>query len=82
MSLAKGRAIQAAAEVMTPKKLSQVKDKDEKRFMIEDAFHSLKNLARVQREVDDMKTNDPELFAAAKAKIDQAITDLAAAKTS
>ena len=80
MTLSKKRA--SFPEAFKPKKLSEIKDRDEKRFMVDNAFHDLKNLARVQREVDDMKTNDPELFALAKAKIDQAIADLASAKTS
>lgn len=71
----------AFPDAFKPKKLSQVKDKDERRFMIDDAFHTLKNLARVEREVEDIKA-DPELFEAAKAKIDQEIADLAAVKTS
>ena len=80
MSLAKKQA--AFPGAFKPKKLSQVKDKDEKRFMIDDAFFKMERLATIQREVDDMKENDPELHAAAKAKIDQKIADLATAKTS
>ncbi|KKN73176.1 hypothetical protein LCGC14_0403490 [marine sediment metagenome] len=63
------------------KKLSQVKDKDEKRFMVDGAFFKLERLTEITREVDDMKENDPDLFAAAQAKLDQKIADLKAAKT-
>ena len=79
MSHAMKRA--AFPDAFKPKKLSQIKDEDEKRFMIDDAFRTLENLARVEREVEDIKA-DPELFEAAKAKIDQKIADLSAAKTS
>ena len=48
--------------------------------MVNDAFFKLERLAEGKREVDDMKKDDPELFAAAKAKIDQKVTDLKAAK--
>lgn len=68
-------------EALQPKKLSQVKDKDDRRFMINDAFFKLERLAEVKREVNDMKEKDPELFTAAKAKLDQKIADLKAAKT-
>lgn len=71
----------AFPEAAKPKKLSQVKDKDGKRFMIQDASFTLERAAETHREVEDMKTRDPELFEAAKAVIDQKIADLAAAKT-
>lgn len=80
MSHRRGKAIAASTVDVKPKKLSQVKDKDEKRFMIDDAFHTLKNLARVEREVEEIKA-DPELFTAAQAKIDQAIADLVKVKS-
>lgn len=67
-------------EVVKPKKLSEVKDKDERRFMVEEAFFTLERLARSKREVKDMKKDDPELFSAAQAKLDQKISDLKAAK--
>ena len=80
MSHRRGKAIAASTADVKPKKLSQVKDKDEKRFMIDDAAFTLERLATVERDVENIKA-DPELFTAAKAKIDQKIADLAAAKT-
>ncbi len=68
-------------EAFKPKKLSEIKDKDEKRFKIEDAERTLENAARVNREIEDMKKNDPELFKAAQALIDQKINDLNKVKT-
>ena len=69
-----------AEEAEKPKKLSQVKDKDQRRDMIESAAWTLERLADAQRDADNIKA-DPELFAAAKVKIDQKIADLATAKT-
>ena len=69
-------------EVVKPRKLSQVKDKDEKRFMVENAARTMERSAEVKREIADMKQNGPELFTAAQAKIDQKVTDLKAAKKS
>ena len=71
----------AFPEAFKPKKLSEIKDKDDRRFRIEDAARTLERLADVERDVEDIKT-DPELFEAAKAKIDQKIADLSAAKKS
>lgn len=71
----------AFPDAFKPKKLSEIKDKDEKRFRVEDAVRTIERLADVEREVADIKA-DPELFEAAKALIDQKIADLAAAKTS
>ncbi len=71
----------AFPDAFKPKKLSEIKDKDEKRFRVEDAVRTIERLAEVEREVADIKA-DPGLFEAAKARIDQKIADLAAAKTS
>lgn len=79
MSLAKGRAIQTAA--MTPKKLSQIKDKDEKRFRIEDAARTFERFAKVKRDIKEIKA-DPELFKASQALLTQKIADMKAAKKS
>ena len=79
MTLSKKRA--QFPEAFKPKKLSQVKDRDDRRFMINNAAFDLERLAEVERDVANIKA-DPELFEAAKAKIDQKIADLAAAKTS
>ncbi len=68
-------------EAFKPKKLSDVKDKDEKRFMIEDAARTLKRSVETQREVAEMKQRDPKLREAAQALLDQEIADLKKAKT-
>ena len=81
MTIKRAALIASSIEDSKPKKLSQVKDKEEKRFMIEDAAFTLERMAKIEREIADIKA-DPELFAAAKAKIDQKIADLATAKTS
>lgn len=72
----------AFPDAFKPKKLSQIKDKDEKRFLVEDAARTLERSIEIQRELAEMKKNDPELFAAAQAVIDQRISDLKAAKKS
>ena len=77
MSHAMKRA--AFPEAFKPKKLSEIKDKDERQFMVNDAAFTLERLAEAERDVENIKT-DPELFEAAKAKIDQKIADLSAAK--
>lgn len=64
----------AFPEAFKPKKLSEVKDKDEKRFMVEDAARTLKRVNEVQREAADIKA-DPELFAAAKLLLSEEIED-------
>lgn len=68
-------------EAFKPKKLSAITDRDEKRFMVEDAARTIKRSIEVQREVAEMKEQDPDLFTAAKALIDQEIADLKKAKT-
>ena len=70
----------AFPEAFKPKKLSQVTDKEQRRFMVDDASRSLERLSELKREIKDMEANDPELFTAAKAKIDQKVIDLKAAK--
>ena len=59
---------------MKPKKLSEIKDKDEKRFRVEDAARVLKRQGEVEREIADIKA-DPELFAAAKGLLSEEIKD-------
>lgn len=81
MSHASKRAAFPEAFAPKPKKLSEIKDKDEKRFKIDDAFFTLKRFAEVERQMAEIKA-DPELFEAAKAKIDQEIADLVTAKKS
>lgn len=56
------------------KKFSQVKDKDEKRFMAEDAARTFKRAAEIKREIREIKA-DPELLKAAKAVLRQEIAD-------
>lgn len=69
-------------EAFKPKKLSTVKDRDEKRFMVEDAAGTIKRSVEVEREIAEMKERDPDLFTAAKALIDQEIADLKKANAS
>lgn len=64
----------AFPKAMKPKKLSEIKDKDEKRFMVEDAARTLKRLGEIEREIVDIKA-DPELFAAAKGLLSEEIED-------
>lgn len=68
------------AGIIAPKKLSQIKDKDERRFRIEDAARTFERFAEIKREIRLIKA-DKELFDAAKAVLNQKITDLKAAKT-
>ena len=70
----------AFPEAFKPKKLSEIKDKDEKRFLIEDAARTIESAARIDREIQEMK-KDSELFTAAQALVDQKIADLKKAKT-
>jgi hypothetical protein len=78
MSLATKRAV--FPEAFKPKKLSEIKDKDEKRWKIEGAVSTLKRKSGVEREIAEIKMDKP-LFDAAQAMIDQEIADLAVAKT-
>lgn len=57
------------------KKLSAIKDKDEKRYMIEDAARTMKRLAEVRREIREIKA-DKELYNAARALLQQEIADI------
>lgn len=66
--------ITEAIDVPKKKKFSQVKDKDEKRFMAEDAAHTFKRFAEMKREIREIKA-DPELLKAAKAILRQEIAD-------
>lgn len=77
MPLAKGKAIQEAA--MAPKKLSEIKDKDEKRFRVEDAARTFERFAEIKREIKQIKA-DPGLFKASQALLTQKIADMKAAK--
>ena len=56
------------------KKFSQVKDKDEKRFMAQDAARTFKRSAEIKREIKEIKA-DKELLAAAKVILRQEIAD-------
>ena len=67
-------------EAFKPKKLSEIKDKDEKRWKIEGAVSTLKRKSEIEREIAQIKEDKP-LFDAAQAMIDQEIADLAVAKT-
>ncbi len=57
-----------------PKKLSKVKDKDERRFMISDAVQAFRTMSRVKREIKDIR-EDPELVKAAKEVLRKEIAD-------
>lgn len=65
----------AIAKMPKPKKLSAIKDKEERRWAIEDAARTLKRLAEVKREIKDIKA-DPELFAAAREELKKEIADI------
>ena len=56
------------------KKLSQVKDADEKRFMIEDAARTFERFAETKREIRLIKA-DKQLLAAVKTLLKQKIAD-------
>lgn len=62
-------------EVPKKKKSSAVKDKDEKRWMIEDAARTMKRLAVLKREIKEIKA-DPPLFKAARELLQQEIADI------
>lgn len=79
MSKQRAMAVQTAA--MEPKKLSQIKDKDEKRFRVEDAARTFERLAEIKREIKQIKA-DPELFKASQALLTQKIADMKDAKKS
>lgn len=70
--MAKEMAIPVAAK---KKKLSEEKDKDEKRWMIEDAARTLKRRAEINREIKEIKA-DPPLFKAARAILQQEVADI------
>ena len=78
MSHAKTRI--AFPEAFKPKKLSEIKDKDEKRFRVEDAARTFKRFGEIKREIADIKA-DPELFKMAKALLGQEATDIKKAQT-
>ena len=61
-------------EAMKPKKLSQIKDADEKRWKIEDAARTLKRLPEIRREIAQIKEDKP-LFKAAKDLLKLEIAD-------
>jgi len=60
-------------EAMKPKKLSEIKDADEKRWKIEDAVRTLKRLPEIKREIAQIKEDKPLL---------QAVKDLLALEIS
>lgn len=61
-------------EAAKPKKLSQIKDADEKRWKIEDAARTLKRLPEIKREIAHIKEDKP-LFKAARALLAQEVAD-------
>jgi hypothetical protein len=77
MSMARSTAVMEAAT--QPKKLSKIKDKEERRWAIEDAARTFERLAETKREIKRIKA-DPELFGAVQAFLAQKIADMKAAK--
>ena len=67
-------------EVMKPTKLSQIKDKDEKRWRIEDAVRTFERSIEIKREIEDIKA-DKELHAAVEAALKQKTSDLKKAQS-
>ncbi len=67
--------------VMETKKLSQIKDKDERRFRIEDAARTFERFAEIKREINLIKA-DKELFAAARVVLNQKLADIKASQKS
>lgn len=61
-------------EAFKPKKLKDIKDKDEQRWKIEDAARTLKRVNEIKREIADIEA-DPELFAAAKKLLSEELED-------
>ena len=61
-------------EAMKPKKLSEIKDADEKRWKIEGAARTLKRLPEIKREIAQIKEDNP-LFEAAKALLAIEVAD-------
>ncbi len=57
-----------------PKKLSEIKDKDEQRFLVDDAVRTFRRFGEMEREISDIKA-DQELFKAAQARIAQEDAD-------
>lgn len=64
----------AFPEAFKPKKLSAVKDKGERRFMVEDAARTFERLADVQADIKAIKT-DEELFEATKSFLSEKAAD-------
>ena len=62
------------SEAAKPKKVSQIKDADEKRWKIEDAARTLKRLPEIKREIALMKEDKP-LFKAARALLAIEVAD-------
>ncbi len=68
-------------EVTAPKKLSEIKDKDEKRFRVEDAVRTMKRAGEIKREIAAIKLDKP-LLEATKVVLGQEIADAKKAMTS
>ena len=58
-----------------PKKLSQIKDKDEKRWRIEESVRAFERSIELKREIEEIKA-DKELHAAVEAVLNQKAIDL------
>ena len=73
-------AIPEATVGIKRKKLPQIKDKDERRYFIEDAARTFKRFAEMKREIREIKA-DKELLKAAQAVLRQEIADTKKAMT-
>ncbi len=61
-------------DAFKPKTLKETKDKDEQRFLVDDAVRTFRRFGEMKREIADIKA-DPELFNAAQARITQEDAD-------
>ena len=61
-------------DAFKPKKLSAIKDQDERRWKIEDSARTLKRQNEIEREIDGIKA-DPGLFEAAKMLLSEELED-------
>ena len=67
-------------EVMKPMKLSQIKDKQEKQWRIQDAVNAFERSIELKREIEEIKA-DKELHAAVEAVLKQKAIDLKKAQS-
>ncbi len=70
----------AFPEAFKPKKLSEIKDRDEKRWRIQDAVNVFKRSIEIKREMAEIEA-DKELHAAVQAVLEQESSDIKKAKS-